>query len=257
MAGESESIYRPPDSDLETTPREPGQWGSVERALEGACEVNIQDTISEAWQLVSGSKGVLIGLMALGVAVNVLIQKGLAAMLPGGGGEGINGSAFLGALVGGGGGIGAGMIVAPIFTASWLYSIKRAAHDPGASFSTLGECISRAAPIIATYFLSVVLMYLGFVLLIIPGIYLSVAYVFATALVAEKGMGVWEALETSRRAVTRCWFRIFGLMLVVGLIAGVGSLLTLGIGLIWFGPMLMLAYGVAYRDLFGYDGGSA
>jgi hypothetical protein len=49
---------------------------------------------------------------------------------------------------------------------------------------------------------------------IIPGIYLQVAWAFAIALVADKRLEFWGAMELSRKVVTRVWFRIFGLLLI-------------------------------------------
>lgn len=63
--------------------------------------------------------------------------------------------------------------------------------------------------------------------LIIPGLYLVVAWIFGPALVADKRLEFWSAMELSRKTVTRVWFQVFGLMLlaslpmiIAGLIAG-------------------------------------
>ena len=95
---------------------------------------------------------------------------------------------------------------------------------------------------------------MGFVLLVLPGIYLAVAYSLALPLLVEKEMGIWQALEISRRAVTHCWLRCWGLMLVATLVAIIGGGFTFGIGLIWFMPLAALSFGVLYRNVFGYEG---
>jgi hypothetical protein len=70
-------------------------------------------------------------------------------------------------------------------------------------------------------------------------------------------MGVWDALETSRRIITRCWWQLFGLYLVM-LVGGLAfCLVTFFIGAIWFAPMAVLCLGVIYRDLVGYRGVSS
>ena len=56
---------------------------------------------------------------------------------------------------------------------------------------------------------------IGFVLLVIPGIYLSIAYVFTLPLIADKGMDVWDAMELSRKAVTKHWFKVAGLLFLL------------------------------------------
>ncbi len=91
---------------------------------------------------------------------------------------------------------------------------------------------------------------IGFVLLILPGIYLSIAYVFTLPLIVDKNMTVWEAMEFSRKSVTKHWFKIFGLMFLLSLIMGVG-ILALGIGLIWAVPLMFVAlYGLLYPLIF-------
>ena len=92
---------------------------------------------------------------------------------------------------------------------------------------------------------------IGFFLLIIPGVYLSVAYLFALPLVVEKGLSPWPALETSRRAVSTHWFRIFGLFFVLGVLLLLGFITI--IGWLWTGPLWYTAYGVAYREIFGIE----
>ena len=95
-----------------------------------------------------------------------------------------------------------------------------------------------------------ILIVIGFVLLIVPGIYLSIAYVMAIPLVIDRNMGPWEALECSRKAVTKKWFNFFGILIVMSLIAAV-SAIPLGIGLIWTIPMMALVYAIMYRQTFG------
>jgi len=48
----------------------------------------------------------------------------------------------------------------------------------------------------------------------LPGIYLAVAWKFSLALVADRRMDFWPAMELSRKVITRYWFQIFGLLLV-------------------------------------------
>ena len=75
----------------------------------------------------------------------------------------------------------------------------------------------------------------------------------AAPLMVEKNMGIWEAMETSRKAITHCWFRYFGLALLSGLVM-FGGALALGIGLIWTMPMAMLMFASVYHEMFGFEG---
>lgn len=64
----------------------------------------------------------------------------------------------------------------------------------------------------------------GYLLLIIPGIYLQVVWCFATLLVVDKGLEPWSALETSRKAVSKQWFKV-ALMLAFAFLPIVGMTL--------------------------------
>ena len=74
-------------------------------------------------------------------------------------------------------------------------------------------------------------------LLLIPGIYLSIAYRLAIPLVVERGLSPWQALEASRKAISQHWFKVFGLFFVLMLIMLL-SMIPLGIGLIWTLPLI-------------------
>jgi len=52
-------------------------------------------------------------------------------------------------------------------------------------------------------------------LCVLPGIYLFVAWIFALLLVADKRLEFWSAMELSRKVVTRVWFQLFLLLLLI------------------------------------------
>ena len=98
--------------------------------------------------------------------------------------------------------------------------------------------------------MTTVLTYAGLLLLILLGIYLTVAYACAVPLMLDKGLSHCESLEASRKAVNHRWFSVFGTAIVVYLL---GILLTITLmGMIWGVPMMLLAYGYLCRMIFGY-----
>ena len=74
----------------------------------------------------------------------------------------------------------------------------------------------------------------------------------AIALMVDKDMGVWEAMEASRKAVTKHWFKIFFLYFLLGLLLMVATIPFL-IGLIWVLPLAAILHGVLYKYMFGVD----
>ena len=144
------------------------------------------------------------------------------------------------------------LILFPLGVGLGLLGIRRAAGKE-TPVSTLLEPYSQAIPLIVMFLLMAVLVVAGFFLLVLPGIYLSIAYSFAPYLITEKNMGVWEAMETSRKAITQYWWRYFGLMLIAALLIIVGSIPLL-VGLIWVLPIVGIATGEVFAATFdNYD----
>ena len=141
------------------------------------------------------------------------------------------------------------LILFPLGVGLGLLGIRRAAGKE-TPVSTLWEPYSHALPLIVMFVLMAVLIVAGFFLLVLPGIYLSIAYSFSPYLIVEKNMGVWEALETSRKAITEYWWRYFGLMLVALLLIIIGSIPLL-IGLLWVLPIVAIATGEVFAKTFG------
>jgi uncharacterized membrane protein len=128
----------------------------------------------------------------------------------------------------------------------------RHAQGKSVSAGAVFDYFHRAPAAILWYVLMTLMIMLGYLLLILPGIYLSFAYMFSLPLLVEKDMSVWRALETSRKAVTRIWFRATGFLLLIVLLIVLGSI-PLGIPLIWIVPWVALAYAMLYFKLFGAE----
>ncbi len=105
-------------------------------------------------------------------------------------------------------------------------------------------------PLLLTALVGGVLTGIGLVLLVIPGVYLLVGYLFASALVVDRRLDFWEALETSRRTVNPIWFSMFAFVLLLTII-NVAGILLLGVGLLVSVPVSIGAMAAAYHGLFG------
>ncbi len=91
---------------------------------------------------------------------------------------------------------------------------------------------------------------LGFLLCILPGIYLMIAWTFTLPLVIDKKLEFWPAMELSRKVVTHHWWTVFGLVIVAGLVAVAGVLGCL-VGIFVTMPICIAALMYAYEDIFG------
>jgi len=115
------------------------------------------------------------------------------------------------------------------------------------AFSGFGTALGQLVLLgLVSGFLSLV----GYCLCILPGIYLTVSWMFAVPLVIDREMGFWEAMEFSRKVVSKHWFLMFALQLVCGLLAACG-LIACCIGVFVSMPFGTATLMYAYEDIYG------
>lgn len=90
---------------------------------------------------------------------------------------------------------------------------------------------------------------LGVLACVLPGIYLSVAWLFTVPLIVDRGFSFWSAMEVSRKVITQHWWMMFCLFLVVALLNLVG-LAACCVGLLVAVPVGLGALIYAYEDIF-------
>lgn len=223
--------------------------GSLERGIAGDYQFSIGATLGEAWARTRGAKGT-IAIAGL-IYFAILLGAGLTLGFIG---------AF-GALTGGDAAAAAGFelvsqlvttaISMPMAAGFAVIGIQRSVDAP-ISAGTVLRYFPKILPLLVLTILMYALIAIGFVLLIIPGIYLLVAYYLAVPLLVEKNLGPWRALEASRQAIGKRWFAICGLFLLLALL-NVATIFTLFIGMIWTLPMTVIAIGILYRNMFGVE----
>jgi len=117
----------------------------------------------------------------------------------------------------------------------------------GAAFSGFGPAIGQLAVL---GLVTSVLTLLGLCFCVLPGIYLSFSWAFAVPLVIDRRMSFWEAMELSRKAVSKHWFLVFAFVLVISLIASCG-LIACCVGIIVTSAISWMARMYAYEAIFG------
>ncbi len=90
---------------------------------------------------------------------------------------------------------------------------------------------------------------LGFIVALIPAIYLGVAWVFSLPLIIDRQMEFWPAMSASYRIVSKHWWLVFGLGVVCGLIK-VAGMAVCCVGLFFALPVAFGAMMYAYESIF-------
>ncbi len=151
-----------------------------------------------------------------------------------------------GAAVGGVVGFVAGFVVQSLISMGWIaFFIK--AHDD-VSTVTISNFWhpQNLLNYIGVTILYALIVLLGFVLLVVPGIIAAIIFMFAFYLVVDKGLGPIEALKESARITKGNRLRLLALVGALALVSLLG-LLALVLGLLVAVPLTALAYVCAYR----------
>ena len=239
LAGESAATGAPPSAAT------PVDWVGRDYELDiGGC-------ISRGWELVKNNFWPVVGVTALIILITVAINQVFGLFTR----PAINAmiaehrvsprevlTIVLMAIVGG-----------PIYTIFmaglfkyYLKLIRGESAGIGDAFSGFGPSIGQ---LILLSFVMNILMLIGYVLLLIPGIYLAVAWFFSIPLVIDKQMGFWQAMELSRKMVNKHWFLIFAFLLVYGLLS-VAGIIACCIGIFVTLPIGIAALMYAYETIF-------
>jgi hypothetical protein len=156
----------------------------------------------------------------------------------------------------GDGGFGGGNILAnilsPVLGVGYYFVAFQIMRNRSYGFGDFFNGFKKFLPVFLTALVSSILIALGFVLLILPGIYLAVSYLFAQLFVVDKHLNFWPAMEASRKLITKKWFSFFGLILLLGLLNIVGAI-VLGVGLLVTIPLSACVVAAAYEDIVGLN----
>lgn len=143
------------------------------------------------------------------------------------------------------------VLASPLWAGFYPYALRRLQGKP-AGFSDFFGSTAFYVPLLLGGLVSGVLVGVGLALLIVPGLYLAVAYLFCFPLVVDRGLDFWGAMETSRKVVTRRWFGFAGFFLLLVLINLAGAALFF-VGLFATVPISFFAIAAAYEDVFGIE----
>jgi uncharacterized membrane protein len=143
-----------------------------------------------------------------------------------------------------------GILMGPLMCSAFYMLLRKIRTGEGPDMNNFGKGFEVFVQALLAWLVSFVLMWVGTLLCIIPGIVLGVAYVFIYPLVMDRGMDFWTAMETSRKKVFEDFWGFLLFAIVCGLVMILGAL-CLGVGVLVAMPVVLAAQAYAYEDLFG------
>lgn len=181
---------------------------------------DIGTCLSEGWELFKQRPWLLIGATLIAGLIN-----GLAANVP-----------F------------ANLLTYPVLVAGLYLMIMRLESGRPLALSNLFDALPRILPLVLASVVTSLLIVLGLVLFVIPGLYLAVAYGFTTLNIIDRDLDFWPAMESSRKTITSVFWPYLGLILVLGVIT-IAAALPFGLGLPIAVPVCLAAQYRFYRRL--------
>lgn len=144
------------------------------------------------------------------------------------------------------------LLVAGPLTAGFFIVARKIRKGEAYEFGTFFKGFDYFVPLLLYSLIGGILTALGFLALILPGIYLAVAWMFSILFIVFGEMEFWDGMEFSRKLITKKWWSFFGLAILLLLINLAGALVLL-IGLIFTVPVSFCALYAAFEDIVGTD----
>ena len=144
------------------------------------------------------------------------------------------------------------VLYGPLLSGLYLLIMRIDRGEP-VRFANYFDAFAFFLPLALASIVSSLLIALGMLLLILPGLYLALAYGFTYLNIIDRGMDFWPAMEDSRRTITAHFWRYLLLALVFLLICMVAAI-PLGLGLLVAVPVCVAAQYCVYRDLHAFYG---
>lgn len=135
------------------------------------------------------------------------------------------------------------LITTPLITAGHVHAVMDLGEGrPAAAGTALAAAARRLTPVALAVVLASLGATLGLVALIVPGVYLWARWFLAAQAVVAERLGPIEGLGRSAELVRGQWWRIFGIALVITLLAViVAALLVIPLQLTGIGPLMLVS----------------
>ncbi|MEZ5007986.1 MAG: hypothetical protein R2753_07545 [Chitinophagales bacterium] len=209
---------------------EGGNEKSIESILENGYETHSVDYIKEAWELFKKNPGFFIGFIFINIIIAVVLE-----FLP-------NWATII------------QVIITPCLAIGFFQVVKKIDFNEEVEFSNFFDGFKVWQQAVPFYILMIIFLIFAFILLILPGIYLAVGYLFAFPLLAlySKEQSLIDVLENSRKIISKNWLNWFGFCWLIVLFNIVG-VLCLVIGVIVTSIVSYIAIYCAYKDVVGIN----
>ncbi|NOS72387.1 MAG: protein kinase [Verrucomicrobia bacterium] len=222
-------------------PTPPNAEALIREVLARDYTLSIRSCLRRGWALVRSNFWPTVGISAL-IWVLLAIAQSAGVVIISGHDRPNGGGSVLGLLVSG-----------PLMGGLYFYFLQKIRGQPVTIETAFAGFSKRFLHLFLGSLVSLLLTGLGFLCLILPGIYLWVAWTFTLPLIMDKRLDFWSAMELSRKMVTRHWWKLFGFVLILVLLH-VAGFVAFCLGIFIAAPIATASLMYAYEDMFGGSG---
>jgi uncharacterized membrane protein len=148
----------------------------------------------------------------------------------------------------------ASYLLTPALTAGLFIGARKLDQEGTLEFNDFFKGFDYIVPLFLVTFVTGILIAIGIVFLVLPGIWFSVAISLSIPLIIFAGLDFWESVTLSVKLVNKKWFHFFALLLILGILNIVG-MLFLVVGLLITFPVSYCISYAAYKDIVGFSSG--
>ena len=201
----------------------------VNKLLNEGYEFKLEKYISNGFELFKKEYGLFIGF-----SIVAGLMSGVASLIP-----------IIGSL--------AQAVITGIINLGYFYVARKIKLGEKPEFEDFFKPFNAFGNIVGISLVVFILTLVGFLCLIIPGIYLGVAWSLSLPIIYfYSGVGLWDSMEASRRVVTKNWWWFLLLFICIVLINIVGAICLL-VGLLITIPVSHLIMYSAFDDIMKPD----
>ncbi len=197
-----------------------------DKQLNASVTIHIQDYIRQGWEMFKEHVGEFVGFTLIIFVISAVSSK----------------FSFAGSFI-------FSAVAAPL-SAGFAIVVFKLLNGKPFQFGDFFNGFNYFLPLFLASLAGGFLVSIGMVLLLIPGIYLAVGYMFTTFLIIDYRMEFWQAMETSRQIITKNWFAFFGFAFALFALNVLGAL-AFGVGLLVSIPVSACAAAIAYKEIMG------
>jgi len=145
----------------------------------------------------------------------------------------------------------ASVVISPPLSVGYFFVADKIRRGEAYTFNNFFDGFKAPfGQLIVLSLISSILTVVGTIFCILPGIYLAIGYSLSNCVLVFHKFEFWEAMEASRKVVSKNFWTFLGLFLVMGIGGALAIILTCGVGSLFVAPVIVLTIYCIYLKIF-------